>query len=498
MNDSLPISTDSPQNIPLCVDLDGTLTGADLTVESLLCAVRRQPWTLFKLPAWLLKGKSYLKAQLANRALPDVTVLPFNSLVVQMVNRARQEGRRTVLITGSNIRIAKQVQSYLGAFDEVLGSDNTSNLTGRRKARVLTDRFGSAGYEYVGNSHTDIPVWASAAAIVTVNAPVWVVKRAAALRKPHQNIPPERGNVVLWLRAIRIHQWAKNILVFVPMLLAHQMLDARALLATALAFLCFGLCASATYIVNDLSDLDSDRNHRTKRCRPFAAGLLSIASGAVAAVGMTASGLLLAALLPVNFQIALSVYIATTLFYSFRLKRVASLDVVVLAGLYTLRIVAGAIAAAVLLSFWLLAFSLFMFLCLAIVKRVAELLELDRDDDNEIAAATRAQGREYSTADLPVLQTLGACSGYVSVLVLALYINSPEVLLMYRTPQLLWLIAPLMLLWVTRLWIVTSRGYMNDDPIVFAIKDPETWLTGTVVGVIILLAAAVDLGNRIY
>jgi 4-hydroxybenzoate polyprenyltransferase len=237
--------------------------------------------------------------------------------------------------------------------------------------------------------------------------------------------------------------------------------------------------------------LDADRHHRTKKRRPFAAGDLSIQSGIAMSAIMLTGGIALALFLPLGFQLALLGYVASTLAYSFVLKKVASLDVLILAGLYTLRIIAGAFAVGLPLSFWLLAFSMFMFLCLALVKRVAELMEISDDALSE-ASRGRLKGRQYRKTDIPILQNLGAASGYLAVLVLALYINSPEVALLYATPEILWLIAPLMLLWVTRLWVVTTRGYMDQDPVVFAIKDPETWFVAMVTGAILLAATLLD------
>lgn len=270
------------------------------------------------------------------------------------------------------------------------------------------------------------------------------------------------------------------------------MFDPAALFAAGVAFLCFGLLASATYILNDLMDLDADRSHRTKRDRPIAAGVISIKSALIVAAGMLVTGLALALTLPDAFLWAMVTYLAATLSYSLGLKRVASLDIVILAGLYTIRIIAGAFAIGVPLSFWLLALSMFLFLCLALVKRVAELIDLSAVAQED-AEDLKPNGREYRLGDIIVLQTLGASSGYLAVLVVALYINSTEVQALYRSPELLWLVVPLALLWVTRIWVVTARGYMHEDPIVFAIKDPETWLTGAVAGAIVVLATLAEL-----
>jgi 4-hydroxybenzoate polyprenyltransferase len=467
---------------PLCVDLDGTLVDTDLSAESLFGVLKRQPWLLLWVPFWLLQGKARLKKELAERCQPDATVLPYNQAVMDHIDSATIDGRKVVLVTGSNRRLADQVAGHLGLFDQVLASDSEVNLTGRRKADLLNNLFGVGGYEYMGNDQIDLQVWQTSAAAVTVNAPRSVVEQVSRLGIPHTDIAPARRTLRSWLKAIRVHQWSKNALLFVPAVTGHRIFELEALAACALGFLCFGLLASATYIVNDLFDLDADRHHRTKRHRPFAAGVISLQAGIVASAILLLSGLTLALLLPVGFQLTLLAYLGMTLAYSFWFKRVASVDVLLLAALYTIRVVAGAFAIGIDLSFWLLAFSMFVFLSLALVKRVAELIEL-REKQRAVRPMISAdqgnslvKGREYSTEDIPILQNLGASSGYLAVLVLALYIHSPDVLLLYQSPQILWLVAPLMLLWVTRLWVMTARGYMDEDPVVFAMKDPETWL----------------------
>jgi 4-hydroxybenzoate polyprenyltransferase len=475
----------SPRNaLPLCVDLDGTLVLADLSSESIFKALRAEPWILFLLPVWLFRGKSYLKAKLSAIAAIDASTLPYDSRVIDLVRQARSESRMTVLVTGSHQRYADQVGAHLQIFDEVIGTDRDTNLTGVTKAKLLQERFGSSGFEYVANETIDLEVWRVAAASITVNASRKVVSEVRKLGRPHLDIPRSRASIKVWLKAIRIHQWSKNALLFVPIVMAHQVTNWSLLVSVAVGFLAFGLCASSAYILNDLIDLEADRIHQQKRKRPFAAGILSVKAGVGSAVVLLLSGIGLAMSLPVAFQFTLAAYVATTLLYSLRLKAVTSLDVLLLAGLYTLRVIAGAYAAGLALSFWLLAFSMFIFLSLALVKRVAELVELR--ERHRGVEHSRAHGREYSVQDIPILQTLGASSGYLGVLVLALYINSSEVLKLYRSPEILWLIAPLLLLWVTRLWIVTTRGYMNEDPIFFAIKDPETWITAAFTGLILL------------
>jgi 4-hydroxybenzoate polyprenyltransferase/phosphoserine phosphatase len=475
------VAGDLARALPLCVDLDGTLIETDLSAESLFGAVRRAPWLLLMIPFWLLKGRQKLKSELARRSRPDPTVLPYNVDVLALVTGARDAGRHVVLATGSHRIHADGVQAHLRLFDEVIATNDDVNVTGAHKARLLNERFGEGGYEYAGNSQVDLQVWRSAAAVVTVNAPRRVLAQVARLEKPHRRLSTAGAGLKTWLKAVRVHQWAKNALLFLPAVTSHRIFELEALTACLLGFFCFGLLASATYIVNDLFDLDADRHHRTKRRRPFAAGTISVQSGVLACGVLLASGLSLSLLLPVGFQLTLGAYLVLTLAYSFWFKRVASVDVLLLAALYTVRVVAGTFAIGTALSFWLLAFSMFVFLSLALVKRVTELIELNaraRAAQPQLAtepSTGMVNGREYSTADIQILQSLGSASGYMAVLVLALYIHSPDVLLLYQTPELLWLVAPLMLLWVTRLWVMAARGFIDEDPVVWAIKDPETW-----------------------
>lgn len=436
--------------------LERGLSPASVAMESLLGAVRQHPWILLLLAFWALRGRAFLRAQLARRAAIDASVLPYDAAAVQRAASARESGRAVWLVTRTHQRHADAVAAHLGGFEKVLSSDDSTDLSPAQQMQALDRIAGPGQYE--------------------LDRPGSVHSAASPLA---------------WLRAFRVHQWSKNALIFVPLITSHELLEPRLFALASAAFLAFGLVASSTYILNDLFDLAADRHHPRKRRRPFASGELSAGAGLVASLVLLAAGLWISLWLPAAFVFSLLAYLAITLLYSFRLKRVASLDVVLLAGLYTLRVVAGGWATGIELSFWLLAFSMFIFLCLAFAKRVAELIDMRR----RITAAggqmpaARIRGREYGLEDIPILQVMGASSGYLAVLVLALYIDSPDVATQYGNPHLLWLIAPLMLLWVTRLWLVTTRGYMNDDPVVFAIKDPETWVTAAVTALILVLAA---------
>ena len=485
--------SEKPMANALCIDLDGTLIRTDLTFECLLGALKVKPWLVFALPLWWLQGKSYLKHRLVQVARLDVTVLPYQDEVLALIRKARDEGRRVALVTGSHESLARQVADHIPLFDTVLATNESQNLIGSNKAALLERTFGSGNFEYVANGRVDLAVWRKSGAAVTVHAPKSVVQRVAGLGIPHSDIPRPGTGWGTWLRAIRLQQWLKNLLLLVPIITAHQVMNTEALGAVLLAFVSFSACASSTYLINDLLDLEADRHHHKKKTRPFAAGQLDVRAGLAAIVVLLVLGAGLALLLPASFQWALVTYLLTTLLYSLWLKRLASLDVIVLAGLYTLRIIAGALATGISLSFWLLAFSMFIFLSLALVKRVAELVELRKKEAATGVPLGKLRGREYSTEDVGVLQGLGAASGYLAVLVLALYIHSPEVSVLYRSPELLWLIAPLMLLWVTRMWLVTARGYMDEDPIFFAAKDPETWATGAMVALILMGATSLKL-----
>jgi 4-hydroxybenzoate polyprenyltransferase len=441
---------------PLCIDVDSLLGRVNLLAESLLGSIKRRPIILALLPLWLLSGRAAFKSRLARLASIDASVVPYPAEPLSVIRSARDEGRRVWLISRSHLRYVNAIGDHLGPFDRILATTDEVNLAEREKGPRLEQLLGTDGFEYL------------------------------AFKAPKASLGSQ---IRTWLKAMRIHQWAKNALIFVPVVTAHAVLDIPVMLAALIAFLSMGLCASATYIVNDLLDLESDRHHARKRRRPFASGALSAKAGLAMAMALLAAGLALAGLLPVAFRLILVAYIAITLLYSFWFKRIASLDVTTLAGLYTLRVIAGALATGITLSFWLLAFSLFLFLCLALAKRVAELIEHGKLVEANQRGSRDIRGREYTIDDTQMLQTLGSASGYIAVLILALYINSPEVASLYATPWLLWLIAPAMLLWITRLWVVTSRGYMNEDPISFAIRDPETWATAGFTGLVLVAAA---------
>lgn len=454
----------SNQPIPLCVDLDGTLIRSDMLFESALSLLRRNPLYLFSFVLWLARGRAHLKREIARRAEVDPATLPYDQRVVDWL-REQAGTRPRVLCTASDASLAKGIAEHLGLFDEVMASDGETNLAGRHKGESLRQRYGDKGFDYAGNEHRDLHIWKHARKAIVVNARNGLARAAGEHCEVERVFEPDGGGLKVWLKALRLHQWLKNLLVFLPLFAAHRVLEPAALIHGIVAFFAFSLCASGVYVLNDLFDLDADRRHPRKRLRPFAAGTLPLVSGLAAAPLLTLAGLALALAVSLPFAGVLLSYYVLTLAYSLRLKRIVMLDVVVLAALYTVRIIGGAVAIGGGLSFWLLAFSMFLFLSLAMLKRYTELQSM------QAAGKAQASGRGYAVEDVALIQSLGGASGYMSVLVLALYINSTASEALYRHQEVLWLLCPLLLYWISRVWLIAHRGGMHDDPVVFALVD---------------------------
>ncbi len=473
----------------LYVDLDGTLVRGDTLYESVLLLLRRSPWFLFRMLAWLWSGKAAFKRQVAGAVRPDAPSLPYHGPFVAWLRDERAAGRPLFLATAADVHVAQDVANHLGLFDGVLASnaDGSGLNLSRDHKRQAIERHaraqGFARYAYAGNSADDLAVWAGAGAAVAVNTPASVRERLRHRHPQALEFQDARPGLRTWLKAIRITQWAKNALLFVPLVAAHQW-AVTAWSGVLWAFVAFGLCASATYLVNDLLDLPNDRRHPHKRHRPLAAGRIGVAAALRVMVAMLLAGLALAWWTAPVFAAVLLLYIAVTLAYSLRLKRVALLDVLVLSGLYTLRLGAGAVAADVGLSNWLLAISMFLFLGLALVKRCAELEEVLLD-----AEVDSARGRGYHQDDLPALRAMGVASGFLTVMVLALYIDSQNGRELYAQPEWLWGVAPLLLWWIMRIWLKTGRRELHgEDPLQFALHDRFSWLVLACMGLLGALA----------
>jgi 4-hydroxybenzoate polyprenyltransferase/phosphoserine phosphatase len=498
----LPISAASSENLTqvtaLCVDLDGTLVKSDTLVDSALALARHHPASLLLLPGWLLQGKAALKRHLTAAVSLDVAHLPYNREVLQYLEQQHASGRPIYLATAADAGLAQRIADHLGLFTGVLASDGATNLAGHNKLAAFRQLFGD-NFCYIGNARPDLPLLQVCHEPMAAN-PTSGLRSALRSAKivPVRVFSEQVSPLRAWSKALRLHQWAKNVLLFLPLLLAHS--HAPGLIAAALvAFLSFGLCASATYIVNDLLDLDADRQHPRKRHRPFASGDLSAISGVFVSGLFLVGAALLAIAIPhiiqaispglhfvapfqINFLGWLAIYLVTTLAYSLRLKRAVVVDVIVLSGLYTIRILAGSAATGVAVSTWLASFSIFFFLSLAFVKRFAEL-------ENIVArGGSAAKGRGYNVADIEQLRSFGSASGYVSVAVIMLYISNLTAAQLYHHTNRLWLLVPVLLLWISRLWLQASRGQLDEDPVVYAITDKRSLLLGLVVVLIVLSA----------
>ena len=468
---------------PLVVDLDGTLIHTDMLHESVLRVLRDRPLHALRIPLWLSQGKAALKQRLASHTDFDPGLLPYNDALLHWLKTKRAEGRSLILCTASDRAIADSIAEHLAIFDEVIASDGATNISGKHKAETLTQRFGPSGFDYAGNSEADLAVWERARRAIVVNASDRLAKAAEGVCEVERIFPRKTPDFSAWLRALRTHQWLKNLLLFVPLLASHDLGNGGAWWSLMLALVSFSLCASSVYVGNDLLDLESDRRHPRKRNRPFAAGSIPVWVGGALVPVLLIGSLGVGRFVGGAFLSWLVSYFILTCAYSLTLKRWVLVDCLTLALLYTLRILAGAAAGEHVLSFWLLAFSSFLFLSLAFVKRYAEL------EVQLLIGQEKIHGRGYHTADAPLIQTMGMTAGYASVLVLALYLNSETVVNLYRAPELIWGAVPVMLFWVSWMWMQAHRGEMHDDPLVFAVRDRASLVTGALLAAIMAMGA---------
>jgi len=466
----------APASVPLVVDLDGTLLKTDLLLESLLVLLKQKPLCAFLLPIWLLKGKAYLKEQIARRVELDAGLLPYRNEFVDYLAAQRDAGRPIVLATATDIHLARQVADHLKLFDLVFASDGITNLAGESKRAQLVSIFGVKGFDYAANAGADLPVWSSARKAIVIDPGRLLRLRVARVASIDKAFVSRKRDWRDYLEPLRLRHWLKNLLLFVPLFAAHRYFETALLQKAVLAFVAFGCCASAGYVLNDLFDLASDRHHPHKRLRAFADGQLPLAYGLAIIPVLLALGSVIAWLVSPIFLGVLLIYVVLTGAYSSYLRRVVILDVIVLAGLYSMRILAGSAAVAVWPSHWLLAFSTFLFFSLALVKRYGELMIIRRSDGEQ------AKARGYELGDGELLAAMGAASGYVAVLVLALYIDSDTAHSLYGRPELMWFLCPLLFYWISHIWLFAHRGKMPDDPVVFATRD---WISRVLIGLMI-------------
>jgi len=467
---------------PLCVDVDGTILATDLLYESFLAAFKRDPSVLFLAPWWLVRGRAFLKRKLAERAQLAVELLPMNEGVVAYLKAEAAAGRTILLVSASESQLVEKVADRLDFVGGVIASEGISNCKGRAKAQAIKDRLGSQEWEYVGDSRADFDVWSEARHVTCVSSKETFTAMVRTRFPKAVVIPKQSADFEVLLRALRVHQWAKNLLVFVPFILAHQLLNWTAWGHAFSAAMAFSLCASGVYLLNDLLDLEADRAHPRKSRRPYAAGALPISSAFILTPLLFASAFVIAAMVSPAFALVLAMYLAITTGYSYRLKALMFVDIITLAILYTIRLVGGGIATEVVVSPWLLALSMFLFVSLACVKRFSELLLLRNRNES------RPRGRGYLVGDIDQVAMFGSSSAYMAVLVLALYVSSREVVELYRTPQVIWLACPLLMYWVSRTWLLARRGLVHDDPLVFALHDKVTYVV-LALGVLIFTAA---------
>jgi 4-hydroxybenzoate polyprenyltransferase len=469
--------------IPLCVDLDGTLIKTDSIIETIIIAIRKSPFIIVLLPFWLIRGKNYFKNKIVSFGIPDVTLFPYNQPVIDRILTARTQGRKIILTSASKESIVKAVGEHLNLFDELIYSSDNYNNRSENKVKLLVRKFGERGFDYVGNGYADLPVFAYTNKSILISDNKHLIKKAESISYQFEIIQLNRNNFRNLIKGMRIYQWIKNLLIFLPFILAHQWNNVDIAVTTVIGFLCFSFVASFIYLINDLMDLESDRKHSHKSKRPFASGELSpIIAFATISLPVLASFVISFLYLPVNFGWVLISYFILTCLYSLYLKKLAIIDIITLSVLFTIRILSGAQIGEIYLSKWFLAFSLFLFLSLAIVKRYAELTNLLKRN------LTKTSGRGYQTDDMGILLSMGTSSGFISVLIFLFYLFSPEVSKLYQNPFYLIPVSMVLLFWISRMWFLARRGEMNEDPIVFTSKDIFSYFMMLVVIIFLYLA----------
>ena len=469
------------ENIPLVVDLDGTLINTDLLHEGFILLIRKNFFYVFESIVWLFKGKAYFKNKIFSHIIIHPELLPYNVELLDFLKEERNKGRKLILATASLQFSATEICKVHPIFDEIHGTESI-NLKGKNKLNLLIELFGKSKFDYIGNSNSDLVIFASSRYAYLVNPKRSLERKTRKTSNLKHTWNSGKGSIRSYLKGIRAYQWVKNFLIFVPLITSHSFHSFNLFVNTTLAFLTFSFVASSGYLLNDLLDLESDRAHLRKKFRPLASGKLSIPSGFFLAITLLTVGLVIAANLDLLFLIVVTLYFLLSFSYSVYLKKIALYDVFILALLYSIRVFAGAIVINVTLSFWLIAFSTFIFLSLALVKRYSELIMIKNEPN------LRNKRREYSVEDLNLLQIMGIVSGFLSVIVFSLYIDSPEVALLYSKPKILWAMSLLFLFWISRIWHKTIHGKMTDDPIIFAIKDITSYCIFFLIGVILFIS----------
>lgn len=473
--------------LPIVVDLDGTIIKTDLLIESLSQYLTANPLSVFKIFFWIIfLGKSSLKSKLAQIIDIDVKLLPYNRSLIIWLEEKKKSGSHLILATASHNKYAQQISEYLNIFDDAFGTTKDINLKSQNKRDFLIDKYGYKKFSYVGDSVADLPIWLSCKDAYVVDGSPKLLNSLSELGIHSELFSSGKPHAFKsFIKALRLHQWLKNLLVFIPLFATQSYLNLDAVFHASIAFILFGITASSAYLLNDLVDVGNDRHHPSKRNRPFASGDLSLLMGWFSFPALLAISFITAYfLLPYEFVAILFIYLAITLAYSFSLKRIVLVDVLVLAILYTVRIIAGAAATDLPISLWLLSFSIFFFLSLALMKRFSEL-QISKEEGGE----KKLLGRGYLPIDFEVISSMGVASGYISVLILGLYFQDPKVSYQYQNSAVLWIACPILLYWVSRMWLLTHRGEMDHDPVYFAAKDKCSWVVIFLITIIFLFAS---------
>lgn len=464
---------DAKKNVALVTDLDGTLLRTDSLWEGFYRMLATKPWLLFSIPFWFVSGRSVLKEKLAPFAAAEASSWPYNRDVLDSIQKARKEGRRVCLATAAHKTVARAVENHLSCFDDVLASESGTNLKGEAKAEKLIQRYGEAGFDYIGDSAADLPVWRHCRAAFFVGS-----RRSRLFSRLSKEcdstivIDNDGPGLKTFARVLRTSQWVKNALLFVPLILG-RLYTFDNVAMTGLAAIAFSLTSSAIYVINDLVDLPHDRRHDRKRSRPFASGAAPLWIGLPLALVLALAGLVASLYLPTGFITTLVWYLGLTILYSIWLKRVIMLDVIILGGFYVLRIIAGTEAIGAPLSNWLLGFACFTFLGLGLIKRATEIPLRSNITEEE-----RVHGRGYLRQDRAILENMSVASGFCSIAILSLYIESLRAAQFYSRPFYLWGLCPIIAFWYGRLLIIAHRGRMTKDPVSFVMSDKTSILCG--------------------
>jgi 4-hydroxybenzoate polyprenyltransferase len=469
------------EDVPLVVDLDGTLIRTDSLLESLFVLAKEHPAQLLSLPVWLAQGRAKLKQRVAAAAVPDARTLPYHDGLLRYLEGQKRRGRRLVLATGADARVAHDVAGQLGLFDDVLASDGSTNLSGEAKRRRLVAEFGERGFDYVGGGPRDLPVWRSArgAILVEPSAPLQTAVRRIAV--VDAVLGDGRAGIGTWLRELRWHHWVKNLLVFVPLLTAHRVADPQALAQALLAFVGMCLAASSIYVLDDLVDLPRDRRHPHKRARPLASGDVPASRAVILLLLLWLGAAAVAVALPVGYRVVLAAYVALMLAYVLRVHDMRVVDALLLGCGYTLRILAGSAAVGVAVSAWLLACSALLFFSLALLKRSSELALIGV----QVGAGEHTHG--YRVGDAPMVAAVGRAAGAAAMAVLAIYPLAEAAA--HSGRWLIWTGCVLTLYWMRRMWRIAGEGRIHDDPVMFSLRDPPSLAVGAIVLVLFVAAA---------